>query len=124
MPTFQYPNASGSVVWRDSVDARVTFVPLPKKRAVRLYHAARRFERQTRQQGHQDGALGRNGLKVLETLIFDFLNFATGELWPSIASIATKAGISESSARRGLDNLKASGVLAWQRRKDRVMGVR
>ena len=90
-----------------------------EKKAVRLYHEARRFERQTRAaapKGHQDGALGRSGLLVLHTLIFDFLNFATGALFPSIASIAHAAGTSESSVKRGLAKLKASGVVNWLRR--------
>jgi len=71
---------------RDSTRKEVKFQPLPKKKAVRLYHEARRFERQTRaaaSKGHQDGALGRSGLMVLHALIFDFLNFATGALFPS-----------------------------------------
>lgn len=108
-------------VREDSTDKPIAFTPLPKKRAVRLYHQARDFERKTRQPGRQDGALGRNGLKVFEALIFDFLNYATGQLWPSVAAIARKAGISERSVRRGLDSLKAAGVLAWQRRKDSIL---
>ena len=67
-------------VWRDSTTKPVKFMPLPKKQAVKLYHKARAFERQTRRKGKQDGALGRNGLAVLHALIFDFLDYATGEL--------------------------------------------
>ena len=103
-------------VWRDSTTATVKFAPLPKKEAVKRYHKARQFERQTRQPGKQDGALGRNGLAVLHTLIFDFLNYATGRLEPSYEAIARKACISISSAKRGLANLKAAGVLHWIRR--------
>jgi hypothetical protein len=106
-------------VWRDSTRKEVKFQPLPKKKAVRLYHEARKFERQTRAampQGYQDGVLGRNGLKVLETLIFDFLNFASGRLDPAIETIAKAAGISVSSAKRGLVKLKESGVVNWLRR--------
>ena len=99
-------------VWRDSTRKEVKFQPLPKKKAVKLYHEARRFERMTRAaapKGHQDGALGRNGLAVLHALIFDFLNFATGVLFPSIASIAHAANISARSVSRGLEKLKACG---------------
>ena len=104
-----------------STDQPIKFTPLPKKRAVRLYHQARDFERKTRQPGQQDGALGRSALKVLESLIFDFLNYASGELWPSVAEIARKAGIGERSVRRGLDSLKAAGLLDWQRRKASIL---
>jgi len=105
-----------SPVWRDSTTAEVRYQPLPKKRAVKLWHRARDFERRTRERGRQDGALGRNGLAVLHALIFDFLDYATGQLDPAIATIARLAAISERSARRGLDNLRAAGVLFWLRR--------
>ena len=42
----------------------------------------------------QDGAIGRNGLAVLHALIFDFMNFASGALYPSYESIAKKANVS------------------------------
>jgi hypothetical protein len=103
-------------VWRESTTAPVKFMPLPKKKAVKLYHKARAFERQTRQPKKQDGALGRNGLLVLHALIFDFLNYATGRLDPAIETIAKKAAVSISSAKRGLANLKRCGVLNWIRR--------
>ena len=96
-----------SPVWRDSTTDDVKFQPMPKKKAVKLYHRARDFERRTRQPGKQDGALGRNGLAVLHALIFDFLDFRTGQLDPGYAAIARKACISMRSAARGLQNLEA-----------------
>jgi hypothetical protein len=103
-------------VWHDSTPADVKFHPLPKKKAVRIYHEAREFERRTRQRGRQDGALGRNGLAVLHAMIFDFLNFASGRLDPGYAEIARMANISKRSAARGLAALKRCGVLNWVRR--------
>ena len=103
-------------VWKDSTTKKVKFAPLAKREAVRLYHKARQFERQTRQPGKQDGALGRNGLAVLHAMLFDFLNYVSGRLDPAIASIARKACISARSVKRGLANLKLSGVLNWLRR--------
>jgi hypothetical protein len=103
-------------VWRDSTTAEVRYQPIPKRQAVKLWHAARDFERQTRQRGRQDGALGRNGLAVLHALIFDFLNYRSGALYPSRLAIAAKACVSERSVGRGLAKLKAAGVLNWLRR--------
>lgn len=103
-------------VWRDSTTAPVRFSPLSKKEAVKFFHQARQFERQTRQQGKQDGALGRNGLAILHTLIFDCLNYETGRLDPSQKTIARKACISERSVSRGLVKLKNAGILTWLRR--------
>ena len=49
LPGFAGPKTYAAwPVWKDSARAEVKFQPLPKKRAVRLYHEARRFERQTR----------------------------------------------------------------------------
>jgi hypothetical protein len=103
-------------VWRDSTTQEVKYQPTPKRQAVRLYHKARRFERQTRQPGRQDGALGRNGLAVLHALLFDFLNYASGRLEPAYARIADRACISPRSVARGLVRLRSAGVLHWLRR--------
>jgi hypothetical protein len=105
-----------SPVWRDSTTDEVRFHPLPKKQAVKLWHRARDFERRTRQPGKQDGVIGRNGLAVLHALIFDFLDFGTGQLDPAYHTIARKACISVRSVARGLQNLKLAGVLNWLRR--------
>ena len=51
--------------------------------------------------------MGRNGLAVLHALIFDFHNFAIGELFPSITSIAYAANISVRSVSRDSVSLKA-----------------
>jgi hypothetical protein len=103
-------------VWRESARVPVRFVGLPKKEAVRLFHDARRLERRTRSKGKQDGTLGRNGLAVLHALLFDFLDYASGQLDPSYAAIAHKAAISVSSVWRGLRRLKKAGVVNWIRR--------
>lgn len=103
-------------VWADSVRAEVRYQPLSKRQAVRLWHDARRFERQTRQPGRQDGAIGRNGLAILHAMLFDFVNHRSGALYPSWAAIAAKACVSVRSVGRGLAKLRAAGVLHWLRR--------
>lgn len=105
-----------SPVWRDSTTKTVKFAAMPKRQAVKIWHEARRFERQTRQPGRQDGAIGRNGLAVLHAFLFDFISYATGRLDPGHAAIARKAGISERSVRRGLAALKRCGLVNWLRR--------
>jgi hypothetical protein len=102
-------------VWHGSTRKPVQFQPMPKRQAVRIWHDARRLERRTRKPGHQDGAIGRNGLAVLHAFLFDFINRATGELTPTRATIARAACISISSVDRGLAKLKAAGVINWLR---------
>jgi hypothetical protein len=61
-------------------------------------------------------AIGRNGLAVLHVLLFDFMNYKSGALYPSQAAIAGKANISKRSVARGLVKLKSAGVVNWLRR--------
>ena len=117
LPGFDSPKTYAAwPVWRDSTTKEVKFTPLPKKQATKLFHKARLFERRTRVRGRQDGALGRNGILVLQALIFDFLHYMSGRLDPSLESIAQKACISVSSVKRGLAKLKRCGVINWLRR--------
>jgi hypothetical protein len=117
-PGFDSPKTYAAwPVWRDSSTSKVKFWPwLKKKQAGKIYAKAQSLEGQTRQPGRQDGALGRNGLLVLHTLLFNFLNYTTGRLDPAIETIAKRAKTSESSVKRGLANLKQCGVLHWVRR--------
>jgi hypothetical protein len=116
MPGLGVASRAVRPVWRDSTRKEVRFQPLPKRQAVKLYHHARRLERQTRARNRQDGAIGRNGLLALHALLFDFMHYASGRLDPSIKAIARAANISESSVKRGLVKLKAAGVVTWLRR--------
>jgi hypothetical protein len=115
---------AASPVWRGSAQAKVKFAPLAKRQAVKIWHDARRFERQTRGTimlragcvSRRDGRLGRAGLAVLHALIFDFLNYASGRLDPSYEAIAHRACYSVRSVARALAKLRAAGVVDWVRR--------
>ena len=103
-------------VWHGSTTTKVTFQPLPKKAAVKLWHRARDFDRQTRRKGHHGGVVGPTALQVLQVLLFDFLHFATGQLDPSYAAIARKANLCERAVADALARLKTLGMLNWLRR--------
>jgi hypothetical protein len=103
-------------VWSGSTTKPVQFTPLPKKAAMRLWRYAQELDRQTKEKGRHGGAIGHTGLKVLHTLIFDFLNFASGRLDPSYAAIARKANLCESAVASALKRLHAAGILGWVRR--------
>jgi hypothetical protein len=104
-------------VWSDSTTKEIKFQPMPKKAAARLYHKARAFARQLHQHGeHGGGGLTHATLKVLEALIFDFLNYASGRLDPSQAAIAKAAGVCERTVRNAIKTLRKLGILNWVRR--------
>src|SRR5271166_6362941 len=103
-------------VWTGSTTSPIRFAPLAKKAAVRLWHRARDFDRNTHESGRHGGAVGHIGLQVLHALIFDFLNFRSGRLDPSYAAIAAKAGVCVRTVATALQRLKALGILNWVRR--------
>ena len=107
-------------VWKDSTTREARFAPLPKKQAARIWHKARRFDRQTRQRGKHGGAIGRTALNVLYALLFEFLNYRTGRCDPSYDGLARRAGVCRRAVASALQRLKALGVLNWLRRASEV----
>src|SRR4051794_29170677 len=103
-------------VWRGSVAGPVRFVPISQKTAARLWHAARRWDRETRQLGQHGGIIGRTALAVLYVLVLAFQNFRTGGLAPSLDAIATKSGCCRCAVVDALARLRNLGLLVWQRR--------
>lgn len=103
-------------VWADSTTKEVIFQPLPKKKAVKIWHRARDFDRKTSKAGHHGGAVGPAALQVLHTLIFDFLDYATGQLDPGYAAIAKKANVCMRTVATAVKRLRALGILNWLRR--------
>lgn len=103
-------------VWSDSTTQEASFAPMPKRQAAQLWHKARRFDRQTHQSGRHGGVIGRTALIVLHTLLFEFLNYRTGQLDPSYDSIARRSGVCRRAVASALRRLKALGVLNWLRR--------
>ena len=103
-------------VWRDSTTDEVGFVALSKKEAARRWHKARRFDRQTHTAGKHGGVIGRTALAVYNALLFDFLDFGSGQLDPSYDAIAAKAGVCRRAVADALARLRDFGLLHWQRR--------
>ena len=103
-------------VWSGSTTKEIKFQSMPKKAAVKLYHRARDFDRQSKRKGHHGGAVGHAALQVLHALIFDFLNYASGRLDPSQAAIARKANVCERTVANAIKRLKSLGILNWVRR--------
>ena len=116
LPFFNLPAPELWPVHAGSVRDPVTFAPLPKKKAAQIWHRARDFDRKTHTAGRHGGAIGHIGLKVLYTLLFEFLNYTSGRLDPSYDAIARKANVCRSAIAEALKRLKALGLLSWIRR--------
>jgi hypothetical protein len=110
------PHGAPWPCWRNSVAGAVRFAAMSRKQAAKLWHAARRWDRETRRPGRHGGIIGRVGLDVLYVLTFDFLNFTTGRLDPSLDRIAEKACCCRRAVVDALARLRDLGLLFWQRR--------
>ncbi len=116
LPGFASPKTYAAwPVWRDSTTKEVRFVPMSLKQAAKHWQKARRFDRQTHTKGKHAGLIGRTALAVLYALLFDFLDFDTGQLDPSYDTIAAKAGVCRRAVAMALARLKDLGLLHWQR---------
>jgi hypothetical protein len=74
------------------------------------------LHRSTREPGKHGGRVGHAALQVLHALIFDFLNYRTGQLDPSYAQIARKANMCQRTVATALKHLRTLGILNWVRR--------
>jgi hypothetical protein len=124
LPGFSSPQSRAPwPVWRNSVAGPVRFAPVSRKAAARLWHAARRWDRETRQPGRHGGIIGRTALAALYALLFDFLNHRTGRLDPSLDTIAQKAGCCRRAVVNALARLRDLGLIAWRRRCEETRDV-
>jgi hypothetical protein len=116
LPVMSEQTYASFPVWSESSAKPVQFTPLPKKAAVKLWHRARDFDRQSRKKSCHGGAVGHTGLLVLHALIFDFLNFSSGRLDPSYAAIARQANVCERTVADALKRLGELRIITWIRR--------
>ncbi len=103
-------------VWSGSTTNDARFVPMPKKAAIRLYHKAVEWNRRGKLAGCHGGLIGSHVLLVLHTLIFDFLNHATGRLDPSYRAIERRTRLCRQTVAKALARLKQLGIINWIRR--------
>jgi hypothetical protein len=103
-------------VWSGSTTEAVKTAPMSKRAAVKLWHRARAFDRQTRRAGHHGGAVGPTALAVLHALVFDFMNWRSGRLDPSYSAIAKAANVCRRTVATALKRLRDLGIIDWTRR--------
>ncbi|MGC2661683.1 MAG: hypothetical protein WA324_27315 [Bryobacteraceae bacterium] len=103
-------------VWSGSTTKETTFVPMPKKAAIRLYHKAVEWNRRGKLAGRHGGLIGSHVLIVLHSLIFDFLNHRTGRLDPSYSTLQRATRLCRQTIATALARLKQLGIINWIRR--------
>ena len=90
----------------------------------KLWRDALERENATRAKGCLNGELGKAGLAVLRSLLFDFLNMKTGVCFPRVRTLQEKLcpWFSRAAIFRALDRLEAAGILARVHRRMRNAG--
>jgi predicted transcriptional regulator len=81
-------------------------------------------EKASRKKGYQNGELGKAGLVVLHSLLFDFLNMKTGVCFPCVRTLQEKLQpwFSRASIFRALDRLEACGIVQRVHRRMKNAG--
>lgn len=107
------------VVWpvhADSARGPVKFLPMTRKQAFEIWNRAREWERDTREPGHRGGIIGFAAMRVLDAMLWHFLDRKTGQLDPSYEQIARIAAVGRSAVAEALQKLKSLGLINWVRR--------
>ena len=87
--------------------------PISYKEREKIWQDAVEREAATRKKGCQNGEIGKAGLVVLHSLLFDFLNMKTGACFPCVRTLQERLRpwYSRASIFRALDRLEASGIV-------------
>jgi predicted transcriptional regulator len=95
--------------------------PITYEEREKIWRDAVKREKATRKKGCQNGDLGKAGLAVLHSLLFDFLNMKTGVCFPSVRALQERLQpwFSRAAIFRALDRLEACGVLSRVSRRMR-----
>ena len=98
--------------------------PISYEEREKLWRDAVEREKATRKKGCANGDLGKAGLAVLHSLLFDFMNMKTGVCFPSVKALQERLQpwFSRAAIFRALDRLEASGMLERVHRRMRNAG--
>jgi predicted transcriptional regulator len=98
--------------------------PITYEERKKIWREAVERERATRKKGCHDGDIGKAGLAVLHSLLFDFLNMKTGVCFPCIRTLQERLQpwFSRASIFRALNRLEAAGVVVRVSRRMRNAG--
>ena len=90
----------------------------------KIWRDAVEREKATRKKGCANGELGKAGLAVLHSLLFDFLNMKTGICFPGVRTLQERLQpwFSRAAIFRALNRLEASGVLVRVSRRMKNAG--
>ena len=89
--------------------------PLDREAKIRIIHLARALRHRTRA-GKAYGLISAKAFFVLEVLLYQFHNSVNGRCFPSLETIAERAGCARSTVALALKSLEAAKLLSWHNR--------
>jgi predicted transcriptional regulator len=98
--------------------------PISYQEREAIWRDAVEREKATRKPGCQNGEIGKAGMAVLHSLLFDFLNMKTGVCFPSVRALQERLQpwFSRAAIFRALNRLEAAGVLSRVSRRMKNAG--
>lgn len=114
-PALRMKTYAEDPVWKGSARDGVKWNKLSRKEARTIWWEARAMN-QTRRGKGLGAVIGQSAMLVLQSLLFDFLNFKTGQLDPSYEGLALKTGLSRATVARSLARLRELRIIHWVRR--------
>jgi predicted transcriptional regulator len=98
--------------------------PITYEEREQIWRDAVKREKATRKKGCANGELGKAGLAVLHTLLFDFMNMKTGVCFPRVRTLQERLQpwFSRAAIFRALNRLEACGVLVRVSRRMKNAG--
>ena len=100
----------GAIKWR----------PLDRNQRAKVWTIAQSMERLTKKKGKRNGCISGIGLRVLNCLLYRFLNSNSGRCDPSYDALQKLTGLCRGAIANAIDRLEASGLLTVTRRMIRA----
>ncbi len=105
---------------REKVFRETPGIPLDRNAKARIFAYAKGYNARHRREGQHQGPITWAFIRVLKAMLWEFHNSRTGHCFPSYESIAEKAECCRDTVYEAIKALRASGILDWVNRFDKI----
>jgi len=105
---------------REKVFRETPGIPLDRNAKARIFAYAKGYNAKHRREGQHQGPITWAFIRVLKAMLWEFHNSRTGHCFPSYESIAEKAECCRDTVYEAIKALRASGILDWVNRFDKI----
>jgi hypothetical protein len=108
-------------VWSGSTTKEIKWSKPARKPTHQLFYRLRAWNLRTKSPRKHGGLIGRAAVAVFNAMVFDCLNYRTGQLDPSYEGLVEKTGYCRATIAKALARLRELRVITWIRRCKGVM---